>query len=278
MSTATPPMIDLLPGTAQQISEAQRAFNGQRESDDLPEMISDISKKNQVAVMSVGPWAQVIPCGSLGIKHVPACKAGEEYSDPLVLDGLTIERYPLREGRMDILMHKDATGWGDGHQMIGVGKHLSPSNSKVKLGLFVTRGNPDFPPLSEKDKKSPDKVRWWLRERFRPTKEELAKAKAALNRHLNHLVNEARSAAAQGQKAAEETIRPKQHILAAQMLGLDPHAERWMQNAVPEAARVKCGYCGVSIPDQVAKCPNCHEIVNQDLYDSLKAKNKKKGE
>jgi len=278
MST-TASRIDLLPGNPQQISDLQKDFNGRgREADDLPEMIAELSKKNQVAIVSVGPWAQTIPCGSLGVKFVPACKEGEEYSDPLVLDGLTIERYPLRENRMDILMHKDSTGWNDGHQMIGVGKHLPPSNSKVKLGLFVTKGNPDFPPLSEKDRGDEAKRRWWLRERFRPTPAELQKARAALNQHLNVLVNQARSAAAQGQKAAEETIRPEQHIRAAQMLGLDPQAERWMQNAVPEAARVKCMYCGVSVPDGVVKCPNCREILDQDKYDAMKAKSKKKGE
>lgn len=280
MSTTAAARIDLLPGTEQQIAEARKIFNGRdRGFDDLPDMISELSKKNQVAILSVGPWSQVIPCGSLGVKYVPACKPGEDYSDPLVLDGLTIERYPLRENRMDILMHKDATGWNDAHQMIGVGKHLPPSNSLVPLGLFVTRGNPNFPRLSEKDQQDPEKRRWWLRERFKPTAEELTKARTALNGHLNKLVNEARSAAAQGQKAAEETIRPDRHIRAAQMLGLDPQAERWMQNAVPEAARVKCSFCGVSMPDGVPKCPNCKEIVNQELYDKLRAKAQKtKGE
>ncbi len=263
--------VDLVPATPEQAQNAQSLLNKNREIDDLPEMIEGLSKKEQVAILSVGPWAQVIKAGTLGTKYVPACKEGEEYSDPLVLDGLTIEHYPLREGKMDILMHKNATGWNTGHQLIGVGPHLHPMNSKVRYGLFVTKGNPDMPPLGAKDAQNPEKQRWWLRERFKPTKEELAKAHKALTGHLNALVQEARSAAAQGQKAMEDTIRPAQHILAAQMLGLDPQAERWMQNAVAEAPRSKCKYCGVSITTGVAKCPNCREIVDKKLYEKLQA-------
>lgn len=271
-----PTAIDLVAATPEQAANAQALLNKTREIDDLPEMIQELSQKEQVAIVSVGPWPQVIKAGTLGTKFVPACKEGEEYSDPLVLDGLTIERYPLREGKMDLLMHKNATGMNTAMQLIGVGPHLHPMNSKIKLGLFVTKGNPNFPPLSEKDAKDPEKRRWWLRERFRPSKEELKKANEALNKRFNQLVQEARSAAAQGQKALEDTVRPNQHILAAQRLGLDPQAERWMQNAVPEAARVKCSFCGVSMTDGVPKCPNCKEIVNQELYDELVSKSKKK--
>jgi len=58
-------------------------LNKGREIDDLPEMIEELSKKEQVAIVSVGPWPQVIKAGTLGTKFVPACKDGEEYSDPL---------------------------------------------------------------------------------------------------------------------------------------------------------------------------------------------------
>src|SRR4249920_948684 len=129
--------VDLVPATAEQAANAQALLNKPREVDDLPEMIEELSKKEQVAIVSVGPWPQVIKAGTLGTKYVQACKPDEEYSDPLVLDGLTIERYPLREGKMDLLMHKNATGWNTAHQLIGIGAHLHPMNSKVKYGLFV---------------------------------------------------------------------------------------------------------------------------------------------
>ncbi len=266
-----PGAIDLVAATPEQAMNAQALLNKGREIDDLPEMIEELSKKEQVAIISVGPWPQVIKAGTLGTKFVPACREGEEYSDPLVLDGLTIERYPLREGKMDLLMHKNATGMNTAKQLIGVGPHLHPMNSKVKYGLFVTKGNPSLPPLGAKDAQDPEKRRWWLRERFKPSKAELEAANKALHARYNTLVQEARSAAAQGQKALEDTVRPNQHILAAQKMGLDPQAERWMQNAVPEGKKMVCKFCQVNIPAGSIKCQNCNEILDQKAYDKLRA-------
>ncbi len=266
-----PGAIDLVAATPEQAMNAQALLNKGREIDDLPEMIEELSKKEQVAIVSVGPWPQVIKAGTLGTKFVPACKDGEEYSDPLVLDGLTIERYPLREGKMDLLMHKNATGMNTAKQLIGVGPHLHPMNSKVKYGLFVTKGNPSLPPLGAKDAQDPEKRRWWLRERFKPSKAELEAANKALHARYNTLVQEARSAAAQGQKALEDTVRPNQHILAAQKMGLDPKAERWMQNAVPEGAKMACKFCQVNIPAGSIKCQNCNEILDKKAYEKLQA-------
>lgn len=268
--------VDLVPATPEQAANAQALLNKGREVDDLPEMITELSKHEQVAILNVGPWPQVIKAGTLGTKYVKACPEGEEYGDPLVLDGLTIERYPLREGKMDLLMHKDATGWNTAMQLIGVGRHLHPMNSLVRYGLFVTKGNPDMPPLGAKDAANPDKQRWWLRERFKPKPDELAKAKAALNGQYNALVQEARSAMAQGQKAVEETIRPNQHILAAQKLGLDPKAERWMQNAVPEGKNEVCWNCGAMTPAGFPTCINCKQIIDQELFDRKQAEAKAK--
>lgn len=267
-----PSRIDMLVDSPANIQSLQHAFNGaDRTADDLPEMILESSRQNQVAILSVGPWSQTIPCGSLGTKHIPACREGEEYSDPVVLEGLIIERYPLRENKMDILMHKDSTGWNVAHEMIGVGKHLPPSNSKVKYGLFVTKGNPDIEPLSEKDARDPEKKRLWLRKRFKPTAEEVAKANKALNAEFNRLVSQARSAAQQGEKAMEDTIRAERHILAAQKLGLDPKAELWMRMAVSEKDRIHCKFCKVSIPADSIKCQNCNEVLDRKAYEKLQA-------
>src|SRR5580765_3069571 len=173
-----PAAIDLVPATPEQAANAQAVLNKGRDIDDLPEMIEQLSKKEQVAIVNVGPWKQVIKAGTLGTKYVRACEEGQEYSDPLVLDGLVIERYPLREGKMDLLMHKESTGWNVAWQLLGVGAHLHPMNRLTRYGLFVTKGNPDLPPLGAKDAQNPDKVHWWLRERFKPTKAEIDKAKS----------------------------------------------------------------------------------------------------
>ena len=55
--------------------------------------------------------------------------------------------------------------------------------------------------------------------------------------------------------------------LAELLDDLDPQAERWMQNAIPEGTKVKCKFCQVPIPEGVAKCPNCKEIINKKQLD-----------
>src|SRR6185437_11067536 len=101
----------------------------------------ELSEKSKVYIFNVGPWAITQSCGSLGSKHIPACPEGKEYSEPLVLDGLCIERYPLREGTMDLLMHKNATGWNVAGEIIGAKwtPHTLPGNSLEKYGIFRSR-------------------------------------------------------------------------------------------------------------------------------------------
>lgn len=205
-------------------------------------MVEELSEKNKVYIFNVGPWAITQPCGSLGMKHIPACQEGKEYSEPLVLDGLVIERYPLREGTMDLLMHKNATGWNTAGEIIGAAgtPHAVPGNSLEKFGIFRSKSNP-------------------------PKKEEIAEAKKKLNVYLNVLVNEARSAAAQGQKAAEETIRPDQHIRAGIMLGLDPQVELWMNAAIPRVKREKCESCGKPYEAGLMLC-SCGFILDVEKF------------
>ena len=69
-----PTAIDLVAATPEQAGNAISLLNKGREIDDLPEMIEELSKKEQVAIVSVGPWPQVIKAGTLGTKFVPACR------------------------------------------------------------------------------------------------------------------------------------------------------------------------------------------------------------
>lgn len=247
MPTEAPNRVDIFPATPQQAAEAVKKFNGDgRTIAEIPEMIEELSEKSKVYIFNVGPWAQTQSCGSLGVKHIPACPEGKDYSEPLVLDGLMIERYPLREGTMDLLMHKNATGWNVAGEIIGAKgtPHTLPGNSLEKYGIFRSRSNP-------------------------PKKEEIAEARKNLNRHLNMLVNEARSAAAQGQKAAEDTIRPDQHIRAGIMLGLDPQVELWMNSAIPQVKREKCEACGKPYETGQMIC-GCGFILDQAKYEKNK--------
>lgn len=238
--------IDIFAATPDQAASAQRLFNGQnREIVGIPEIMQEMSDKQQVYLANVGPWGHSKPCGTLGIKWIAACPEGKEYSEPMVIPGLVIETYPLREGVMDPLMHKNATGAKVAQEIIGLGRGNSPTNRLDKYGVFWS---PVWPPKKETIKAAQDKLRV----------------------HLRDLVNEARQAAALGQKEADETIRPEHHIRAAQMLNLDPAIETWMRGAISNTARVKCEGCGTPYEVGLMICKECNFILDTEKY----AKNK----
>src|SRR6185312_8060023 len=117
-------------------------------------------------------------------------------------------------------------------QIIGNGKHLAPGNSLTKYGVFASRTNP-------------------------PKKEEIAAANRALDEHCKSLVNEANAAMAQGPKAAEETIRPEQHFLAARRLKKTETECPWMNRAQEVTERANCENCGTLYRVGIAQCPTC---------------------
>jgi len=60
-----PAAIDLVPATPEQAANAAAILNKSREIDELPEMITEMSKRESVAILSVGPWRQTIKAGTL---------------------------------------------------------------------------------------------------------------------------------------------------------------------------------------------------------------------
>lgn len=223
----------------------QRELNGQnRTVQEIPEPILELSKKTEVYIFNVGPWPQHQLMGSLGSFYIPACPEGKPYSPALVIPGLVIEHYPLREGALDLLMNKNSDGWTTAQQIIGVGRHLMPANSLVKYGVFASRSNP-------------------------PKAEDLSRAREALRQHCTDLVNEANAAMAQGPKAAEETIRPEQHFIAARLLKKTEAECPWLNRSVERAERKNCDICGAIYEVGRSVCPNNH-IVDKALFEKQK--------
>jgi hypothetical protein len=55
----------------------------------------------------------------------------------------------------------------------------------------------------------------------------------------------------------------------AKQLNLDPD---WINADAGIMRKVVCQFCGFNIRLHVAKCPNCHEIIDQQMYNRLKEK------
>lgn len=216
----------------------QRTMNGSRYVPPMLGMVQELVAKNKVYIFNVGPWPQQRLMGSLGTFNIQACPKDREYSDPVVIDAIVTELYPINEGEFKRTME-------DGHdiamQILGVGPHLSPRNSFVPYGVFL----------------SDTKI---------PSKEKIAEAKGNLNEKFLELVTEADLAYASGPKAAEETIRPETHFVAARALGKTAIDCPWLKNAQVPAERKECFGCGTPYKVGILKCA-CGAVLDKKRYD-----------
>src|SRR5574340_258006 len=131
---------------AQAVFELNARLNGKgRRIPKLPESVSKLSTETQVYIFNVGPWQHTQLMGSLGTYHIPACPDGKEYSDPVVIPGIITELYPAGD-KYDLLIEENSTGWETAQQIIGVGKHMLPGNSLIKVGVSVSHV---WPPSEE---------------------------------------------------------------------------------------------------------------------------------
>lgn len=234
-------------GSAQSLGplvEGVARLNGKgRRTQKIPKMIQKLSDESKVYIFNVGPWKQNQSMGSLGTFYIPECEDGKQYSKPLAIDGLVIEHYPLRENVLDVLMDEEgSTGWEIAHQIIGIGKQLSPSNSLTRYGVFVSRSNP-------------------------PAKEDVTKAREALHQHCQVLVNEANQSITEGN--SRQTIDPKQHFVAARILKKTVAECPWLSRDVNTEERKSCDVCGAPYRVGNIVCPNNH-IVDMAAYEKNK--------
>ena len=217
--------------------QAARALNTRREAE-IPEMVRQLSAERSVFIFNVGPWSHVQWLGSMGKCNIPACPTDAEYSEPVVIPGIPTEQVIMNENQMTALMYD---GMEHARAIVGIGKHMAPQNSLERVGVAIST---EWPP-SAKD---------------------VAEARKRLLEHCRALVGEANAALAQGPKAAEETIRPDQHFVAARILGLTDVEAPFLHRAVATKDRIACPFCGESMGANLPKCPNCKEIVNKTAY------------
>jgi len=212
----------------------------------VPKAIMDLSERTQAYIFSVGPWSQMQHMGSLGRYFIPACKEGEKYSKPVIIPGLTIEHYPMKEGTLDLLMDEKSTGMDTAMQILQVGKFQLPGNSLLKYGCTVSECWP-------------------------PKQETIDKANALLDEHCKALVEEARMAYAKGPNEWQAT-RSDRHFYAARRLGCNPAEDQWMAGSVAvNPTRIACPFCGAPTDSKYPKCTNCKEVINQAAYKEAQA-------
>ncbi len=237
-------------GTREGVLDHQRQMNSSRFVPTLPEMFQKVSEANRIYIFNVGPWPHKRELGSAGIYFIPACPADEEYSAPLVVQGVEDEPYPINERTCTTLPKAgkpgQLSGSGEGsdlaQQIIGVGPHVAPNSSFLPFGVFISR----------------NKV---------PTKQELAQANEQLNRKFVELVRLAGEAHAKGPNAVAEVINPDWHFVAARALRKTVAECPWLANSAVPAERSNCLGCGAVYEVGVLKCRECGFILNKPGYD-----------
>lgn len=222
----------------QHVRDFQRRTNSRAEAH-IPDSIRQHSLDNQFYIYSVGPWPQKRFMGTMGRCTIPACKDGQRFTDPIVVPGTPVEQYPMNESQMTAILYD---GERHANEIIGIGPSRGPEESLHRYGVFVSRHNP-------------------------PLEEEIELANKRLDTYCDQLIYEGGQAHADGPLAVRQTIRPERHGWAANRRK-KTHAEcPWMGGMnTAQQDRVECPFCSVAISAKVAKCHNCHEVVNQEAY------------
>jgi len=226
---------ELAANTAKRVNRRQRVPK-------LPEMLQKLSDATTVHIYNVGPFRLRRELGSIGSFTVNACPPEKDYVDALQIPGVFTEPIQGQDQNTMELRTEEGGGRYIAEQIIGVGAYLSKRDSFEPMGVFI--GSEVGPSA-------------------KPTKEEITKAKHALQGYLQELVQQAR--------IAFENNRPleivEQHRLAARMLRLEN--EKWYEQRTAKA-RQDCPSCGTIINMGVKICPSCKWVLDTEWF----AKNK----
>lgn len=155
--------------------------------------------------------------GSLGRFIIPACEPGEQYSKPLKVDGFIADEYDLADGtgRMAWFPEEGANVAKD---VVGIGSATPQldlyTTNREWFGVFIAAGE-------------------------RPTKEELASAKAKLTQMMTLLLQHGDRLALQGEKGL------------AQIGPMERKAAVWLNQKRSWAV----------LPEKMDNCPGCGEPV-----------------
>jgi hypothetical protein len=220
----------------------QRAMNASRFIPETPEIFRRAAEANRVYIFNVGPWSHVRELGSAGTFRIPACPADRDYSDPLVIDGVVNEPYPINEVECKLIQSEGAQLAG---QIIGEGPFIAKSSSFVPYGVFVST--------------TP-----------KPSKEQLAAANAELQKqHLAH-IRQANAAFMKDPSNKDGVIQQNWHFVSAHALKKTKAECPWLGESLAPAGRDNCPGCGAVHNVGILKCRDCGYILDKPRYDAAK--------
>ncbi len=229
---ATPPMSGVFPAAdLPKVMEAHKRIQSKKMGF-VPSAIQKESDRGKLYLFSVSPRAIQCKGASYGPFHIPACKPGQEYSEPCVVPGLPLEQYNFHGNVMTPLFHGEDSGeenpgfdfacqllrgWTD-ENGTWHGRHLLPGDSLEHQGAFISAT-----PI--------------------PSREAIEAARQKRRKRLAEMVAEANQAYSVGR--TKEIITPK-HYEAAKELGKTAAECGWLQftGSAPATEEQNCPNCG----------------------------------
>ena len=236
-------------GREQDVLAHQRAMNASRFIPQVDELVAEVSAANRVYIFNTGPWTHCRELGSAGRWFIPACSEGEDYSKPVMIEGLVGEPYPINEVECAIKplsgkhgqLGGTSSGWDFAMQILGEGPHIPRGQSFRPFGVFLSHSEV-------------------------PKPEELRAAKALLQQKYVELVRYASEAYAQGPVKAAEIIQPDWHFRAARALKKTEAECPWLANTTVGGERRECPNCGTAYTVGIAQCASCKNILDEAKY------------
>ncbi len=221
------------------VAQHQRAMNASRFIPAVPDIFREASQAHRLYIFNVGPWAHSRDLGSAGTFRIPACPAGKDYSDPVVIDGVVDEPYPINEVECKVIQ---TSGADLANQIIGEGPFISKASSFVPFGVFI----------------SPTP---------KPSRELMAAANTALqNKHIAH-VREANAAFQKDPTNREGVIQSAWHFVSAHALKKGKGECPWLGESLVPAGRENCPGCGDVYNVGILRC-KCGFVLDKKRYDA----------
>lgn len=193
----------------------------------LPKMMHKLCNDPHFYIFNVGPWQWERQLGGRGSRTVQSCPEGREYSDPLTLPILDNETIASDMNKMEN-RQEDGKEVVDAFLMRGYG--FRPEMSLENWGVMVI-------------------------DHWPPVKADLAHANLKLNQKYDELIADADRYHEQRKFEDISEI----HRLAARRRKL---AKEWL-NENPDL--VSCGACGSQVMPNIAVCPHCSAVLNEQL-------------
>lgn len=209
------------------LTDAQRAVNAEaakRNSkivEKVPEVLRKLASENKIYVFNTSPLPHMRRLGSLGSFYVPPREEGADIGEPLVIEGVVLERITNDMNKMD---NRYEEGMDVAHDVMMVGRGYTPDLNMEKKGLFI-------------------------HEDPNPPAEKIKAARKHWNKYCSDMVAKADNLEKTNKR--EEISNTPIYALCAAELGV---TRPWCSES---KAMSECAACGGSINPGVKICIHC---------------------